>query len=63
MTLDLASVLFQKINVCFVTPFWGCFQGVMSHLQLLALVSPYSGNTYVRCDPGFILDTFYIKQM
>ena len=33
----------------------------MTHLQLLAWVIPYSGNTKVRCDPGFSLDTFYIK--
>ena len=34
----------------------------MTHLQLLALVIPYSGNTKVRCDPGFSLDTFYINK-
>ena len=34
----------------------------MTHLQLLALVIPYSGNTKVRCDPGFRLDTFYINK-
>ena len=33
----------------------------MTHLQLLALVIPYSGNTKVRCNPGFSLDTFYIN--
>ena len=33
----------------------------MTHLQLLALVIPYSGNTKVRCDPGFSLATFYIN--
>ena len=33
----------------------------MTHLQLLALVIPYSGNTMVRCNPGFSLDTFYIN--
>ena len=32
----------------------------MTHLQLLALVIPYSGNTKVRCDPRFSLDTSYI---
>ena len=40
----------------------GLLSGVMSHLQLLALVIPYSGNTRVRCDSGFGLDTFYISQ-
>ena len=34
----------------------------MTHLQLLALVIPYSGNTKVRFDPGFGLDTFYINK-
>ena len=34
----------------------------MTHLQFLALVIPYSGNTKVRCDPGFSLDTFYINK-
>ena len=34
----------------------------MPHLQLLALVIPYSGNTKVRCDPGFSLNTFYINK-
>ena len=34
----------------------------MTHLQLLALVISYSGNTKVRCDPGFSLDTFYINK-
>ena len=33
----------------------------MTHLQLLALVIPYSGNTKERCDPGFSVDTFYIN--
>ena len=33
----------------------------MPHLQLLALVIPYSGNTKVRCDPGVSLNTFYIN--
>ena len=34
----------------------------MTHLQLVVLVIPYSGNTKVRCDPGFSLDTFYINK-
>ena len=34
----------------------------MTHLQLLALGIPYSGNTKLRCDPGFSLDTFYINK-
>ena len=34
----------------------------MPHLQLLALVIPHSGNTKVRCDPGFSLDRFYINK-
>ena len=34
----------------------------MTHLQLLALVIPYSGNTKVRCDPGVSLGTFYINK-
>ena len=34
----------------------------MTHLQLLALVIPYSGNTKVRCDPSFSIDTFYINK-
>ena len=34
----------------------------MTHLQLLALVIPYSGNTKERCDPGFSVDTFYINK-
>ena len=33
----------------------------MTHLQLLALVIPYSGNTKVQCDPGVSLHTFYIN--
>ena len=34
----------------------------MTHLQWLALGIPYSGNTKLRCDPGFSLDTFYINK-
>ena len=34
----------------------------MTYLQLLALGIPHSGNTKVRCDPGFSLDTFYINK-
>ena len=34
----------------------------MTHLQLLALVIPYSGNTKERCDAGFSRDTFYINK-
>ena len=34
----------------------------MTHLQLLALVIPYWGNTKERCDPGFRRDTFYINK-
>ena len=34
----------------------------MTHLQLLALVNPYSGNTKARREPGFNLDTFYINK-
>ena len=34
----------------------------MTHLQLLALVIPYSGNTKVRCDLSFSLNTFYINK-
>ena len=34
----------------------------MAHLQLLALVIPYSGNTEVRCDTGVSLETFYINK-
>ena len=33
----------------------------MTQLQLLALVIPYSGNTKVRCIPGFSLDTCCIN--
>ena len=43
-------------------PLLGLLSGVMPHLQLLALVIPYSGNTKVRCDLGFSLDTFYINK-
>ncbi len=34
----------------------------MTHLQLLALVITYSGNTEKRCEPGFSVDTFYINK-
>ena len=34
----------------------------MTHLQLLALGIPYSGNTKVRFDPSFSLDTFYTNK-
>ena len=34
----------------------------MTHLQLLALVIPYSGNTKVRCDAGSSFDTFHINK-
>ena len=34
----------------------------MTHLQLLAVVITYSGNTKERCDPGFSVDTFYINK-
>ena len=34
----------------------------MTHLQLLALVIPYWGNTKERCDPGFSRDTFYMNK-
>ena len=35
----------------------------MTHLQLLALVILYLGNTKERCDPGFSVDTFYINKL
>ena len=42
MTLDLDSVLLQnKCMSCY--PFLGLLSEVMPHLQLLALVIPYSG--------------------
>ena len=44
----------------FSYPILGLLSGVMPHLQLLALVIPYSGNTKVRYDPGSSLNTFYI---
>ena len=36
----------------------------MIHLQLLAFGIPYSGNTKVRCYPGFslLIDTFHINK-
>ena len=37
MTLDLASLLFTKINVCLFTPFWGLVSGEMQHLQYYCL--------------------------
>ena len=43
-------------------PLLGLLSGVMPHLQLLALVVPYSGNTKVRCDLGFSPDMFYINK-
>ena len=46
----------------FYYPLLGLLSGVMPNLQLLALVIPYPGNTKVRCDPDFILDTFYINK-
>ena len=46
----------------FCYPFLELLSGVMQHLQLRALVIPYSGNTYVRCDPAFSLDTFYVNK-
>ena len=46
----------------FCYPFLGMLSGVMPHLQLFALVILYSGNTEVRCDPGFWLDTFYLNK-
>ena len=48
--------------VCFVTRLFWLLWGVMTHLQLLGLVIPYSGNTKVRCDPGFSLDMFFINK-
>ena len=35
----------------------------MTHLQLLALVIPYLGNTKERFDPGFSVDTFYMNKL
>ena len=46
----------------FCYPILGLLSGVMPHLQFLALVIPYPGNTKVRCDPGFSLNTFYINK-
>ena len=43
-------------------PLLGLLSGVMPHLQLLAFVIPYSGNTKALRDPGFGLDTFYINK-
>ena len=43
-------------------PLLGLLSGVMPHLQLLAFVIPYSGNTKALRDPGFSLDTFYINK-
>ena len=46
----------------FCYPLLGLLSGVMPHLQFIALVIQYSGNTKVRCDPGFSLNTFYINK-
>ena len=46
----------------FCYPLLGLLSGVMPHLQLLALVIPYSGNTKVRCDSGFGRATFFINK-
>ncbi len=43
-------------------PFGVAIRGKWHSLQLVALGIPYSGNTKVRCDPGFSLDTFYINK-
>ena len=43
----------------FCYPLLGLLSGVMTQLQLLALVIPYSGNTKVRCDPVLALTRFY----
>ena len=61
MTLYLASVLLQKQMYVLLPPFAVAVRGNAT-LTLLALVIPYSGNTKVRCDPGFSLDTFYINK-
>ena len=58
MILDLASVLLQKNKCMFCYPILWLLSGVMPHLQLLALVIPYSGNTKVRCDPVLALIRF-----
>ena len=52
---------FTKKNYVLYPLLW-LLSGVMTHLQLLALVIPYSGNTKVRCDTGSSLDTFNINK-
>ena len=46
----------------FVLPLLALLSGVKPHLQLLALVSPYSGNPKVRYDIVFNLGPFYINK-
>ena len=45
-----------------VLPLLGLLSGVKPHLQLLALVTPCSGNTKVRYDIDFNLGPFYINK-
>ena len=45
-----------------VLPLLGLLSGVNPHLQLLALVTPYSGNPKVRYDIVLTLALFYINK-
>ena len=45
-----------------VLPLLGLLSGVKPHLQLLALVSPFSGNPKVRYDIAFNLGPFYMNK-
>ena len=45
--------------VCY--PLVGLLSGVNETLTI-ACIGPYSGNTKMRCDPSFSLDTFYVNK-
>ena len=59
MALDLPSVLIDKL-MSIVLPLFGV--AAMGNATLEIACIDYS-NTVVRCDTGFSIETFYVKQM
>ena len=62
LAFALSDKLMSIVLPIFVLPLLGWLSGVKPHLNLLALVIPYSGNPKVRYYTVFILGRFYIKK-
>ena len=62
LALALSHKLMSIVLPIFVLPLLGLLYGVKPHLNLLALVIPYSGKPKVRYDTVFSHGPFYMNK-